>query len=122
MPELRVVCGVPDKKLGRFADLRRFVIESAIAEINQLSRLTLTATPNKIGRTVASVTIAWAINPDLIEAKRELDRSNIGRKVRLQGTAETPIVAFPDLGQHQILGSVGAVGARKLQLGPRENR
>ena len=103
VPELRVVCGVPDKKLGRFADLRRFVIESAIAEINQLSRLTLTATPNKIGRTVASVTIAWAINPDLIEAKRELDRSNIGRKVRLQGTAETPIVAFPASGSIRFL-------------------
>ena len=94
VPELRVVCGVPDKKLERFADLRRFVIESAIAEINQLSRLTLTATPNKIGRTVASVTIGWAINPDPTEAKRELDRANIGRKVRREGTGETPIAAF----------------------------
>ena len=103
VPELRVVCGVPDNKLERFADLRRRVIESAIAEINQLSRLTLTATPNKIGRTVASVTIAWAINPDLIEAKRELDRSNIGRKVRLQGTAETPIAAFPTSGSIRFL-------------------
>ena len=103
VPELRVVCGVPDNKLERFADLRRRVIESAIAEINQLSRLTLTATPNKIGRTVASVTIAWTINPDLIEAKRELDRSNIGRQARLQGTAETPIAAFPAAGSIRFL-------------------
>ena len=96
--ELRAVCGVPDKKLERFADLRRFVIERAIAEINQLSRLTLTATPNKIGRTVASVEISWEPKPDPAGARRELDRPKVGRKARREGTGETPIVAFPAAG------------------------
>ena len=101
--ELRVVCGVPDKKLERFADLRRFVIERAIAEINQTSRLTLTATPHKIGRTVASVTIAWEEKkPDQKrEAKRELDRPKVGRKARHQGTAEVPVSEFPAHGPIQ---------------------
>ena len=103
VPELRVALGLPEGKIKRFADLNRDVLTPAIADINQLSRLTLTATRHKIGRTVASVTIAWTINPDLIEAKRELDRSNIGRQARLQGTAETPIAAFPAAGSIRFL-------------------
>ena len=103
VPELRVVLGLPEGKIKRFANLKGDVLTPAIAEINQLSRLALTATPNKIGRTVASVTIAWAINPDPIEAKRELDRSNIGRKVRREGTGETPIAAFPAAGSIRFL-------------------
>ena len=103
VPELRVALGLPEGKIKRFADLNRDVLTPAIADINHLSRLTLTATSNKIGRTVASVTIAWAINPDLIETKRELDRSNIGRKARLKGTAETPIAAFPAAGSIRFL-------------------
>ena len=59
VPELRVVLGLPEGKIKRFANLNRDVLTPAIAEINQTSRLTLTATPHKIGRTVASVTIAW---------------------------------------------------------------
>ena len=103
MPELRVALGLPEGKIKRFADLNRDVLTPAIAEINQLSRLTLTATRHKIGRTVASVTIGWAINPDPTEVKRELDRSNIGRKARLQGTAETPVAAFPTSGSIRFL-------------------
>ena len=72
----------------------------AIAEINQTSRLMLTATPNKIGRTVASVTIAWEEKP--LEGKRaakaELDRPKVGRKARRDGTAETVARAFPASG------------------------
>ena len=103
VPELRSMFGISEGKSKRFSDLKRNIIKAAIAEINQLSRLTLTATSNKIGRTVASVTIAWAINPDPTEVKRELDRSNIGRKVRLQGTGQTPIAAFPAAGSIRFL-------------------
>lgn len=99
VPELRAMFGVPDSKLPRFADLNRRALEASITEINQLSRLTLTATPNKIGRTVASVTIAWEVKPDPTEAKRELDRPKVGRKERREGTAETPVLAsFPASG------------------------
>ncbi len=96
--ELRAVLGVPEGKLGRFADLRRFAIESSISDINQLSRLTLTATPNKIGRTVASVTIGWQVKDDPKPVKAELDRPKLGRKERRDGTAESPALAFPATG------------------------
>ena len=101
--ELRGMLGVPEGKMVRWTHLYRDALKPAIVEINQLSRLALTATPNKIGRTVASVTIGWAINPDPIEAKRELDRANIGRKVRREGTGETPIAAFPAAGSIRFL-------------------
>jgi hypothetical protein len=98
IPDLRAMFGVPAGKLPRFADLRRFAVEAAITEINQLSRLSLTATPNKIGRTVASVTITWEVKQDPTETKRELDRPKVGRAARREGTAETPALSFPPTG------------------------
>lgn len=96
--ELRSVLGVPEGKLGRFADLNRRALQAAIEEINQLSRLTLTATPKKVGRTVASVTIAWEAKSDPAETRRELNRSKVGRKARREGTTENVPVAFPAAG------------------------
>ena len=62
--------------------------------------LTLTATPHKIGRTVASVTIAWEEKEaeKKQSTKAELDRPRVGRKARRDGTAETPVTAFPASG------------------------
>jgi hypothetical protein len=98
--EMRAVLGVSEGKLSRWTHLYRDALKPAIAEINQTSRLTLTATPHKIGRTVASVEIAWKDKP--LEgrkgARRELDRSKVGRKARRNGTAETPVIAFPPSG------------------------
>lgn len=98
--ELRAVLGVPDGKLKRWNDVNNFALTPAISEINHTSRLTLTAIPNKIGRTVASVTIAWEEKPQKAkkEARRELDNSKVGRKARRDGTAESPVLAFPETG------------------------
>lgn len=96
--ELRATLGVPEGTHKRFAELNRWALKPAIAEINQLSRLTLTATPNKVGRTVASVTIAWEKKGDPRDAKRELTGSKVGRKARRNGTAEAVAPAFPETG------------------------
>ena len=98
--ELRAVLGVPDGKLKRWNDVNNFALTPAISEINHTSRLTLTAIPNKIGRTVASVTIAWEEKPQKAkkEARRELDNSKVGRKARRDGTAESLVRAFPETG------------------------
>lgn len=96
--ELRSVLGVEPGKLERFSHLNSRAIQPAIAEINQLSRLTLTATPRKVGRTVASIEIAWAVKDDPSEAKRELSASQIGRKARRDGTAEEVAAEFPETG------------------------
>jgi len=97
--ELRAMLGVPDGKMGRWNDVNRFALKPALAEISQLSRLTLTATPNKVGRTVASVTIAWE-EKELDQrrnTRQELERPKVGRKARREGKAETPIT-FPTSG------------------------
>ncbi|KEJ87766.1 replication initiation protein [Sulfitobacter donghicola] len=98
--ELRAMLGVTEGKITRFANLNRDVVQPAIKEISQLSRLALTATPNKIGRTVASVTISWEEKEQTQKksAKAELDRPKVGRKARRDGTAETPVMAFPASG------------------------
>lgn len=98
LPDLRAVLGVTGGKLDRFADLHRRAIQPSIAEINQLSRLTLTATPNKVGRSVVSVTIGWAAKNDPAAAKREIAGSKVGRKARRDGTVETVAAAFPETG------------------------
>ncbi len=97
VPELRAVLGVQDGKIKRFANLKKDVIDATIAEINQLSRLTLTATLHKTGRTVTSVTISWTEKEpnQKRETKRELDAASTGRKARRDGTAETVVIEFP---------------------------
>lgn len=98
--ELRAVMGVPDGKMMRWNDVNRFALKSAIAEINQTSRMVLTSTPRKVGRTVTGVTIAWAEKePDRKrETKREMERPKIGRKARRDGTAEMLALTFPEHG------------------------
>lgn len=98
IPELRSLLAVPEGKLERFSNLNTWALKPAIAEINQLSRLTLTATPRKVGSTVASIEIAWAVKDDPSEAKRELSASQIGRKARRDGTAEGVAAEFPETG------------------------
>ena len=99
VPELRSVLGVPEGKLSTFSNFKKWAVEPAIAEISSdLTRLTLTATYRKIGRTVAEVEIAWEVKEDLTKVKAELDRPKVGRKARQDGTAETLVVAFPEHG------------------------
>lgn len=98
IPELRAVLGIPEGKIQRFANLKKDVLDPAIEEINQLSRLTLTATASKIGRTVATVTIGWQVKADPAAAKKELQSHSAGRKERRDGKTETVAPAFPASG------------------------
>jgi hypothetical protein len=97
--ELRAVFGISEGTMPRFANLKARAINPSIVEINSdLTRLHLTATYHKIGRTVAEVEIAWEAKEDLDKVKAELDRSKVGRKARQEGTAETPVLTFPEHG------------------------
>lgn len=97
--ELRAVLGVPEGKQKRFADLNRNCLMPAISEINSdLTRLNLTATYHKIGRTVAEVKISWDVKEDLTKVKAELDRPKVGRKERREGTVDVLVPPFPASG------------------------
>ena len=100
VPELRAMLGVPEGKFARFSNLKKDAIEAAITEINSdLTRLHLTATYHKIGRTVAEVEIAWEVKEDLTKVKAEQDRPKAGRQARRDGTVKIPFVLkFPENG------------------------
>lgn len=100
VPELRAVLGVEAGKLESFSHLNGRAIQPAIAEINQLSRLHLSVTLQKIGRTVTAVEIAWREkdHDQKRDTKHELAVSRIGRKTRRDGSAETLADAFPAAG------------------------
>lgn len=61
--ELRAVLGIPEGKVERFANLNRDALAPAIAEINRVSRLRLSAEVVKAGRNVSAVKIAWTVKP-----------------------------------------------------------
>jgi len=99
VPELRAVLGVPKGKMERFSNFKQIAVQPAVDEINSdLTRLHLTATYHKVGRTVAEVEIAWDVKDDLAKVKTELDRPRVGRKARQDGTAEMVALSFPSSG------------------------
>ena len=96
--ELRGMLGVSEGKLMRWTHLSRDALKPAISEVNQLARFTVKATPIKDGRHIDAVRISWEVKPDIEPVKAELNRPKPGRKSRRNGTAETPVAAFPASG------------------------
>lgn len=91
LDDLRAVLGVPEKTLLRWQDLRRFVLDRALAEINHLAGFHASYMPLKQGRRIIGVRVAWSLKEraDLVKAQRELDRPRVGRKARRGGLVET---------------------------------
>lgn len=96
--ELRAILNIAVGQRSQFKDLNRDVLKSAVAEINQLSRYQITMQTVKSGRKVQGVKFTWNEKPDLVPVKRELGSNKTGRKARRDGTAETPVTAFPESG------------------------
>jgi hypothetical protein len=99
--DLRQVVGVPPKAMTRWQDFRRYVLELAAAEINQLAPFDMTFSPIKNGRSIERVELQfWRKGmAKVVEAKTEVDRHSIGRKARREGKVENvdvvPALAAP---------------------------
>jgi len=91
LDDLRDLLGVPEKTLTRWQDMRRFVLDRAIAEINHLAGFHAQYMPLKQGRRVSGVRIAWGLKDraQLVNAAKELDRPRVGRTARRAGLVET---------------------------------
>lgn len=91
LDDLRAVLGVPEKTLLRWQDLRRFVMDRALGEINHLAGFHASYMPLKKGRRIVGVRIAWGLKEraELVKAQKELDRPRVGRKERRAGLVET---------------------------------
>lgn len=86
--EIRQRLGVPTGKLRTWDQLRRRAIEPAVAEVSQLTRYSLTATPVKTGRSVSAVTLTWSVKKEITGVRNEIGRHSAGRKARREGTVE----------------------------------
>lgn len=91
LDDLRALLGLSGDTLSRWQDLRRFVLDRAIAEINHLAGFNAAYEPIKRGRRVVGVRLAWGLKDraGLVKAQKELDRSRVGRTARRAGLVET---------------------------------
>ena len=89
---LRQWLGVEQGKLNRWPDLKRKALTPAVDEVNGLSPFSVEAEPIKRGRKVVQVRLSWAkkepFSPSEQAAAREVNRTKVGRKARLSGSAE----------------------------------
>ncbi len=63
LDDLRALLGVPNGALTRWFDMRRFVLDRAIAEINHLAGFHAAYEPIKRGRRIVGVRLAWGLKP-----------------------------------------------------------
>jgi hypothetical protein len=91
LDELRTFLRVPDGKLVRWPDLRRYCLEPAVAEVAALSDCHVRIDPIKQGKAVTQVRLSWFPKDEagLKAAFKELQRHRVGRKARISGTVET---------------------------------
>ena len=90
LADLRARLGVPNGKYQRWPDFRRYVLELAIAELNQLAGFTIEWEPVQRRRRVTGVTLRWRHKEgeELAETAQELERPRVGRKARREGHVE----------------------------------
>lgn len=105
--DLRARLGIPPEKLKSFGDVKKYALDPAVAEVNQLTGLEVSYSLVKRGRggKVAEVILKWGSRDATGRAKaaRELEASRVGRKARRTGAVETIAAAdeevrFPEDG------------------------
>lgn len=91
MPALRAALGISPDVYGDFAQLRRKVLQTAKAEIDQLAHFTVDWREIKQGRTIKEVEFRFVPKdaPAQIDTVDELSRHSTGRRARRDETAET---------------------------------
>lgn len=95
LESFRDLLGVRPGVASDWRDLRRQVIEPAIAEINQIADVHAEYQPIRKGRKVVGVSLSWGRKdqPARAEAMKELDRPKVGRKARREDAAEQIVQA-----------------------------
>lgn len=90
LDDLRELLGVPGNSFGRWQDMRRFVLDRAIAEISHLAGFQAAYMPVKEGKRIVGIKLFWGLKDRaaLVETQRELDRPRIGRTARRDSLVE----------------------------------
>lgn len=90
LDDLRDVMGIAPGAFSRWQDMRRFVLDRAIAEISHLAGFHAAYMPVKHGKRIVGVQLIWGLKDRdaLVEAQKELDRPRVGRSARREGLVE----------------------------------
>lgn len=104
---LRQWLGVEGGKLETWSDLRRYAVEPAQREVNQLApEFGVCIEPIKRGRAVVRFAVSWAKKEarsiEEQAAVLEVNRSKVGRSARITGTAERIVNDLPVLSEADI--------------------
>jgi len=92
--ELRELLGVEDGKLMIYKNLKVRAIQPALTEVNAITPYQVSIVPQKKGRKVVSFIMGWNLKdePGMQEAYREMQRPRVGRKSRIEGQDEQPVI------------------------------
>ena len=94
LEEMRDMLGVETGKLGLYKNLWRKAIEPALTEVNAITPYQVTIAPRKEGRKVVGFIWGWSVKDvdGMKQSYTELQRPRVGRKERLEGTAEHQVM------------------------------
>jgi len=88
--DMRELLGVQDGKLANYRNLRIKAIEPAITEVNAITPYQVVILPKTKGRKVVGFSMGWSVKDEenMRQAYQELQRPQIGRKARLEGSTD----------------------------------
>lgn len=97
LEEFRDLLGVEEGKYSAFGALNKHVIKHVVMELNALAAFSLTILPIKTGKKVTHIRVGWwqKEKEELDAAWREVNRSKVGRRARIAGTATTVADPYP---------------------------
>lgn len=115
LDDLRHILGIPPEKYPLFGNLKQKVLAPAIAEINHLAGFQVGFQPQRHGRSIVAVRLFWGIKDQdgRTEARKELERSSVGRKARRTGQVEL-IAPNEQIARHEIAQALSKIEARNL--------
>ena len=90
LEEFRALLGIEDGRYAAFGALNKHVLKPAVEEIVALAPFNVAATPEKTGRRVSHVRLAWWAKgeDELRAAWAEAQRSRVGRRARIAGAVQ----------------------------------
>lgn len=101
LEEFRDLLGVTPGRYRTFGELNKHVLKPAVAEVNALAPFGLSVVPVKQGKRVVQIRVGWWPKdaPALKSAWDEMQRSRVGRRARIEGTAEHVADPQPSVGR-----------------------
>jgi plasmid replication initiation protein len=99
LDEFRDLLGVPPGRYKAFGELNRHVLKQAVTEVNALAPFGVSVMPIRQGKRVVQIRVGWWSKEGkaLRDALDELQRSKVGRRARITGTAEHVSAPLPSI-------------------------